>query len=184
MEAVRAPGSRAEIGYWIGERYWGRGSRPLAVGEAMRYAFASLGVDVLTARTDSDKPGIPAGARKMRLPPRGQEPAISAADPADGGALRVDARRMGSIVRGEGVPEATSTEFLGALGHKILSAGDARGTTCSRESWLAVPHFRTLSLSEETIGQLLAEQRPARPSLSDRHDAVRIREHTGHQLQP
>ena len=34
----------AEIGYWIGEAYWGRGLIPEAVREMLRHAFADLGL--------------------------------------------------------------------------------------------------------------------------------------------
>jgi len=57
------------------------------------------------------------------------------------------------------VPAGDFYEFLGRLGHKILRAGDATWYDVQPRVLLAVPHFRTLSLSEETIGQLLAEHR-------------------------
>lgn len=37
----------AEIGYWIGEPYWGQGLIPEAVRELMRYAFDDLGMSTL-----------------------------------------------------------------------------------------------------------------------------------------
>ena len=37
----------AEIGYWIGVPYWGRGLIPEAVRELMRYAFEELGLKKL-----------------------------------------------------------------------------------------------------------------------------------------
>ena len=37
----------AEIGYWIGEPYWGQGFIPEAVREIMRHAFEDLGVPTL-----------------------------------------------------------------------------------------------------------------------------------------
>ncbi|HCC34173.1 MAG TPA: RimJ/RimL family protein N-acetyltransferase [Ruminococcaceae bacterium] len=37
----------AEIGYWIGVPYWGRGLIPEAVRELMRYAFEELDISVL-----------------------------------------------------------------------------------------------------------------------------------------
>lgn len=37
----------AEIGYWIGVPYWGRGLIPEAVQELMRYAFEELGLKKL-----------------------------------------------------------------------------------------------------------------------------------------
>jgi RimJ/RimL family protein N-acetyltransferase len=37
----------AEIGYWLGVPYWGRGFIPEAVCELMRYAFDELGISVI-----------------------------------------------------------------------------------------------------------------------------------------
>lgn len=39
--------NEAEIGYWIGEPFWGRGMIPEAVRELMRYAFDDLGMTTL-----------------------------------------------------------------------------------------------------------------------------------------
>ena len=57
------------------------------------------------------------------------------------------------------MPAGDFYEFLGRLGHKILSAGGATWYDVQPRVLLAVPHFRTVSLSEETIGWLLAEHR-------------------------
>ena len=70
----------AEIGYWIGERYWGRGLATVAVGEAMHCAFASLCVDVLTARTDRTNRASQRVLEKCGFRRAGQESAIPAAD--------------------------------------------------------------------------------------------------------
>lgn len=39
--------SEAEIGYWLGVPYWGRGYIPEAVKELMKYAFHNLGLTTL-----------------------------------------------------------------------------------------------------------------------------------------
>jgi len=39
--------NEAEIGYWIGEPYWGQGLIPEAVRELMRHAFDDLGISTL-----------------------------------------------------------------------------------------------------------------------------------------
>ncbi|WP_130811209.1 GNAT family N-acetyltransferase [Olsenella sp. Marseille-P4559] len=44
---VGIPDSEAEIGYWMGVPYWGRGLIPEAVRELMRYAFDDLGMERL-----------------------------------------------------------------------------------------------------------------------------------------
>ncbi len=41
------PADEAEIGYWIGQPFWGRGYIPEATREVIRYAFDDLGMEVL-----------------------------------------------------------------------------------------------------------------------------------------
>ncbi len=41
------PENEGEIGYWIGEPYWGRGLIPEAAKELIRYAFDGLGLETL-----------------------------------------------------------------------------------------------------------------------------------------
>jgi RimJ/RimL family protein N-acetyltransferase len=41
------PDSEAEIGYWIGEPFWGQGLIPEAMRELMRYAFEERGIETL-----------------------------------------------------------------------------------------------------------------------------------------
>lgn len=42
---LELPDTEAEIGYWIGVPYWGRGLIPEAVVELLRYGFDELGLD-------------------------------------------------------------------------------------------------------------------------------------------
>lgn len=41
---LRLQHARAELGYWIGRPFWGRGYATEAVGEVLRYGFESLGL--------------------------------------------------------------------------------------------------------------------------------------------
>jgi [ribosomal protein S5]-alanine N-acetyltransferase len=41
---------KAEIGYWLSEKYWGKGIMTEAVGLIARYAFSKLGLVRLTAK--------------------------------------------------------------------------------------------------------------------------------------
>ena len=41
------PESEAEIGYWIGVPFWGRGLIPEATREIMRHGFRDLGLEAL-----------------------------------------------------------------------------------------------------------------------------------------
>ena len=42
IRSAKMADSECEIGYWIGEPYWGRGLIPEAVSELIRYAFEDL----------------------------------------------------------------------------------------------------------------------------------------------
>lgn len=44
---IGLPDTEAEIGYWIGVPFWGRGLIPEAVREIIRYAFEDLGLETL-----------------------------------------------------------------------------------------------------------------------------------------
>src|SRR4030042_5496 len=42
-------GHEAEIGYWLGERYWGQGAMTAAVKAVTAYAFTDLGLGMVYA---------------------------------------------------------------------------------------------------------------------------------------
>ncbi len=44
-----AAGKEAELGYWVGRRFWGHGVAPEAAGRMARWALANLGVERLVA---------------------------------------------------------------------------------------------------------------------------------------
>ncbi len=46
----------AEIGYWIGEEYWGKGIVARAVRELVDYAFATFEIDRIIARIYGNNP--------------------------------------------------------------------------------------------------------------------------------
>jgi ribosomal-protein-alanine N-acetyltransferase len=50
------PGHQAEIGYWFGKPYWGRGYGTEALAAILRYAFTELGLLRLHARCLSRNP--------------------------------------------------------------------------------------------------------------------------------
>ena len=46
---IGIPDTEAEVGYWIGKPFWGRGLMPEAVRAMQRYAFVDLGLEKLWA---------------------------------------------------------------------------------------------------------------------------------------
>ncbi len=51
-----APGGAYEIGYWLGEPWWGQGLMTEAVGRAVDFARAALGLDRLHSDYFADNP--------------------------------------------------------------------------------------------------------------------------------
>ena len=59
--------SAAEIGYWLGVPYWGRGYATEAVRAMIDHAFGELGHDALAAGRKGHQSGLAAGAGEMRI---------------------------------------------------------------------------------------------------------------------
>ncbi|HNR59123.1 MAG: GNAT family N-acetyltransferase [Methanothrix sp.] len=55
----------AELGYWLGEPFWGRGIMTEAVKELSEYALEELGFRRIFARALRHKPGFCPGTRKI-----------------------------------------------------------------------------------------------------------------------
>jgi [ribosomal protein S5]-alanine N-acetyltransferase len=64
---------RAELGYWIGKPYWGRGYASEAVKALIAYAFATDGFAYLTAGHFIDNPASERVIRKLGFVPMGNE---------------------------------------------------------------------------------------------------------------
>jgi RimJ/RimL family protein N-acetyltransferase len=54
---IDLPHSRAEIGYWIGKEFWGRGYATEAAGRLLEYVFAVLKLHRATAHHFARNPG-------------------------------------------------------------------------------------------------------------------------------
>ena len=68
--AIRSEHSRAELGYWIGRPYWGRGYATEAARAVLSYAFGSLGLNRVHACHFARNP---ASGRVMAKAGMGQE---------------------------------------------------------------------------------------------------------------
>ena len=64
---VRLDGQEAELGYWIGEEFWGKGYCTEAVRELMRFAFESLNVEEIVARHLTSNPASGKVMRKVGM---------------------------------------------------------------------------------------------------------------------
>ncbi len=60
-----ATGKEAELGYWVGRRFWGHGVAPEAAGRIARWALANLGVERLVASALLDNPRSQAVLRRI-----------------------------------------------------------------------------------------------------------------------
>jgi RimJ/RimL family protein N-acetyltransferase len=63
----------AELGYWIGKPYWGRGYATEAVGALVAHAFDADGFDFLMAGHFADNPASAAVLRKLGFVAQGGE---------------------------------------------------------------------------------------------------------------
>ena len=63
---------RAELGYWIGRPYWGRGYCTEAAGEMLRYGFEELGLHRILARHFGLNPASGRVMQKIGMTREGQ----------------------------------------------------------------------------------------------------------------
>ncbi|MCL4836542.1 MAG: GNAT family N-acetyltransferase [Thermoanaerobaculia bacterium] len=49
LHGVGAPPGSAELGYWVGRPFWGRGFASAGAGEVVRWGFATLGLARITS---------------------------------------------------------------------------------------------------------------------------------------
>jgi RimJ/RimL family protein N-acetyltransferase len=64
----------AEIGYWIGRPYWGRGLATLAVADTLRFSFGSMALRQVFAKCLADNHGSRRVLEKNRFRYAGTEP--------------------------------------------------------------------------------------------------------------
>jgi 8-oxo-dGTP diphosphatase len=67
-----ATGKEAELGYWIGRRFWGHGAAPEAAGRLARWALAHLGVERLVASALVENTRSQAVLRRIGFRPAGE----------------------------------------------------------------------------------------------------------------
>jgi 8-oxo-dGTP diphosphatase len=58
-------GKQAELGYWVGRRFWGHGVAPEAAGRIARWALANLGAEKLVASALVENPRSQAVLRRI-----------------------------------------------------------------------------------------------------------------------
>ncbi len=58
----------ADLGYWVGRRFWGHGVASEAAGRLVRWALANLDLDRIEASVATDNPGSMSVLREDRLP--------------------------------------------------------------------------------------------------------------------
>ncbi|MFZ4410819.1 MAG: bifunctional GNAT family N-acetyltransferase/(deoxy)nucleoside triphosphate pyrophosphohydrolase [Paracraurococcus sp.] len=65
-------GTSAELGYWLGRRFWGQGLAPEAAARLCRWALATLDIAVIRASALKDNPRSQAVLRRIGLRPAGE----------------------------------------------------------------------------------------------------------------
>ena len=64
---LRPEHARAELGYWIGQAFWGRGYATEAAGAMLRFGFAALGLHRMYAGHFARNPASGAVLRKLGM---------------------------------------------------------------------------------------------------------------------
>ena len=108
----------AEIGYWIGRRFWGHGAAPEAAGRLARWALANLDLDRITASALVDNARSAAVLRRIGFRDAGQG---SQEFVSRGGAMAVhlfELRR--EDVLSEPTPETATPSTLEAPANKRI----------------------------------------------------------------
>ncbi|HEY4252157.1 MAG TPA: bifunctional GNAT family N-acetyltransferase/(deoxy)nucleoside triphosphate pyrophosphohydrolase [Roseomonas sp.] len=113
-------GSRAELGYWVGRRFWGHGAASEAAGRMLRWALANLPIDSVVASALADNARSAAVLRRIgfRETGRGMQTFISR-----GGDLPVRLFEAGRADLGaaeEEFPAAPVAGAAAAAGKRIL----------------------------------------------------------------
>ncbi len=102
----------ADLGYWVGRRYWGHGVASEAAGRATRWALANLQIDTVRARVAVDNPASVAVLRRL-------------------GFREVGAGREDFFARGGSHPvlifQASRADIFGAVETEGLAHGMAGG---------------------------------------------------------
>jgi 8-oxo-dGTP diphosphatase len=65
-------GKAAELGYWVGRRFWGHGVAPEAAARLCRWALAHLDIATIRASALKDNPRSQAVLRRLGLRPAGE----------------------------------------------------------------------------------------------------------------
>ena len=65
-------GKSAELGYWLGRRFWGQGLAPEAAARLCRWALATLDIAVIRASALKDNPRSQAVLQRIGLRPAGE----------------------------------------------------------------------------------------------------------------
>jgi 8-oxo-dGTP diphosphatase len=65
-------GRTAELGYWVGRRFWGHGVAPEAAARLCRWALANLDIATVTASALRDNPRSQAVLKRIGLRPAGE----------------------------------------------------------------------------------------------------------------
>lgn len=87
-------GRCAELGYWLGRRYWGHGYATEAAAAVVRHALRTLGLPALTSAYFTDNPRSARVLGKLGFfeTRRGERPCRAAGGPVAAVEMRLDAQ--------------------------------------------------------------------------------------------
>ncbi|HEV7265437.1 MAG TPA: bifunctional GNAT family N-acetyltransferase/(deoxy)nucleoside triphosphate pyrophosphohydrolase [Falsiroseomonas sp.] len=154
LDAAR---KQAELGYWVGRRFWGHGVAPEAAGRIARWALANLGIEKLVASALVENPRSQAVLRRIgfRQVGEGARDFLSR-----GGAMKVVLFEMGRADLPAMLPAAVPALAQSALAQSALAQ------SALAQSALAEPHAgkRILLVAAcaliDSDGRVLLARRP------------------------
>ena len=104
---VDAKARRGRLGYWVGRRFWGHGVASEAAGRLLRWGFANLDLDLVTADVATDNPASAAVLRRIGFHQTGEGTSSFLARGGEHPVWHFEATRDDVFGHTEVTPEAT-----------------------------------------------------------------------------
>jgi 8-oxo-dGTP diphosphatase len=116
----------AQLGYWVGRRFWGHGVASEAAGRLARWALANLDLEHLEANTATDNPGSIAVLRRIGFRHVGEGTETFLARGGECKVLRFEATRTDLFGQPEAEPAADGSRPLLLVAACALVDNDGR----------------------------------------------------------
>jgi len=160
-------GRTAQLGYWVGRRFWGHGVATEAVERLVRWAMANLSLERIEASVAVDNPGSAAVLRKIGFRPAGEGMERFLARGGEHPVHRFTLTALDLSARPPGAPPAAPIAGASAGPNAIAgqATGDRRGDT--KEAVAGKPLLLVAACALiDTDGRILLARRPENKSMA------------------